>query len=150
VIGSSVVTDTLSIHDRPQPLVWDAARLSIERACRMAGVMPKDVDFFEYHDATSLHTVLSLEAAGFASQGQGWMLADPKMIGLEGQIPVATFGGLKARGNPIGATGIYQAVEATLQLRGQAGKNQVRDARLGLIQCLGGMASTAAAHVLSV
>jgi acetyl-CoA C-acetyltransferase len=78
------------------------------------------------------------------------MLADPKMIGLEGQIPVATFGGLKARGNPIGATGIYQAVEATLQLRGQAGKNQVRDARLGLIQCLGGMASTAAAHVLSV
>ncbi len=150
VIGSSVVTDTLSIHDRHQPLVWDAARLSIERACRMAGVMPKDVDFFEYHDATSLHAVLSLEAAGFASQGQGWMLADPKVIGLEGQIPVATFGGLKARGNPIGATGLYQAVEATLQLRGQAGPNQVRDAKLGLIQCLGGMASTAAAHVLAV
>jgi len=150
VIGSSLVTDTLSIHDRHQPLVWDAARQSIERACRAAGIMPKDVDFFEYHDATSLHAVLSLEAAGFASQGQGWMLAQPEIIGLEGHIPVATFGGLKARGHPIGATGIYQAVEATLQLRGQAGLNQVKDASLGLIQCLGGMASTAATHVLAV
>jgi len=148
IIGSSVVTDTLSIHDRHQPLVWDAARLSIERACRGAGVMPRDVDFFEYHDATSLHAALSLEAAGYATQGQGWMLAQPEVIGLNGQIPVATFGGLKARGHPIGATGVYQAVEATLQLRGEAGANQVKDAKLGLIQCLGGMASTAAAHVL--
>lgn len=150
LIGSSLVTDTLSIHDRHQPLVWDAARLSIERACRDAGVMPKDVDFFEYHDATSLHAALSLEAAGFTSQGQGWMLAKPEVIGLGGQVPVATFGGLKARGNPLGATGVYQAVEATLQLRGDAGENQVPDAKLGLIQCLGGMASTAAAHVLAV
>jgi acetyl-CoA C-acetyltransferase len=150
LIGSSLVTDTLSIHDRHSPLVWDAARLSIERACRDAGVMPRDVDFFEYHDATSLHAALSLEAAGFASQGQGWMLAKPEVIGLKGQIPVATFGGLKARGHPIGATGVYQAVEATLQLRGEAGENQVSGAKLALIQCLGGMASTAAAHVLSV
>lgn len=149
VIGSSLVTDTLSIHDRHAPLVWDAARLSIERACRVAGIMPKDVDFFEYHDATSLHAALSLEAAGFASQGQGWMLAKPDVIGLEGQIPVATFGGLKARGHPLGASGVYQAVEATLQLRGEAGKNQVKGAELGLIQSLGGMASTAVAHVLT-
>jgi acetyl-CoA C-acetyltransferase len=112
--------------------------------------MPKDVDFFEYHDATSLHAALSLEAAGFASQGQGWMLAKPEVIGLNGQIPVATFGGLKARGHPIGATGVYQAVEATLQLRGEAGPNQVSDARLGLIQNLGGMAATAVTHVLAV
>ncbi len=150
VIGSSLVTDTLSIHDRHQPLVWDAARLSVEGACRMAGVLPRDIDFFEYHDATTLHAMLSLEAAGFASQGEGWKLAQPEVIGLSGQIPVATFGGLKARGHPLGATGLYQAVEATLQLRGQAGKNQVQNAKLGLIQCLGGMASTAAAHVLSV
>lgn len=149
LIGSSLITDTLSIHDRHTPLVWDAARLSVERACRNAGIMPKDIDFFEYHDATSLHAALSLEAAGFASQGQGWMLAKPEIIGLTGQIPVATFGGLKARGHPLGATGLYQAVEATLQLRGEAGKNQVAGARVGLIQSLGGMASTAVAHVLS-
>ena len=150
LIGSSLVTDTLSIHDRPEPLVWDAARLSIERACRRAGIMPKDVDFFEYHDATSLHAAISLEAAGFAAQGQGWMLADPEVIGLQGQIPVATYGGLKARGHPLGATGLYQAVEAVLQLRGDAGKNQVPNAKIGLIQSLGGMASTAVAHVFAV
>ncbi len=149
VIGSSLVTDTLSIHDRHTPLVWDAARLSIERACRSAGIMPKDVDFFEYHDATSLHAALSLEAGGFASQGQGWMLAKKDVIGLEGQIPVATFGGLKARGHPLGATGVYQAVEATLQLRYEAGENQVKGAKLGMIQGLGGMASTAVTHVMS-
>lgn len=150
ITGSSLVVDALSIHDRRSPLVWDAARLSIERACRQAGIMPRDVDFFEYHDATSLHAALSLEAAGFASQGQGWQMAAPEIIGRQGQVPVATFGGLKARGHPLGATGLYQAVEAALQLRGDAGENQVPDARIGLIQCLGGPASTAAAHVLSI
>jgi acetyl-CoA C-acetyltransferase len=150
VIGSSLVTDTLSIHDRHQPLVWDAARLSVERACLAAGILPGEADFFELHDATTLHAVLSLEAAGFASQGQGWKLGVPEVIGLNGQLPVGTFGGLKARGHTLGASGIYQAVEATLQLRGQAGPNQVPDAKLGLIQCLGGMASTAATHVLAV
>ena len=150
VIGSSLVTDSLSIHDRPNPLVWDAARLSIERACRAAGIMPKDADFFELHDATALHAVLSLEEAGFSALGQGWRLANPQDIGLNGRLPISTFGGLKARGNPLGATGLYQAVEATLQLRGDAGANQVEGAKIGLIQCLGGMAATAAAHVLAV
>lgn len=150
VIGSSLVTDSLSIHDRPNPLVWDAARLSIERACRAAGIMPKDADFFELHDATALHAVLSLEEAGFAALGQGWRFANPQDIGLHGRLPISTFGGLKARGNPLGATGLYQAVEATLQLRGDAGANQVEGAKIGLIQCLGGMAATAAAHVLAV
>jgi acetyl-CoA C-acetyltransferase len=148
VTGSSLVTDTLSIHDRPAPLVWDAARLSVERACRNAGILPKDVDFFELHDATSLHAALSLEAAGFASQGQGWLLAKPEIIGLKGQIPISTFGGLKARGHPLGAAGVYQAVEAALQLRGEAGANQVPGAKIGLIQSLGGMAATAVIYVL--
>ena len=69
-------------------------------------------------------------------------------LSLHGRLPVATLGGLKGRGNPIGATGVYQAVEAVLQLRGQAGKNQVKDARRALVQSLGGPASTAVAHVL--
>ncbi len=149
VTGSSLVTDTLSIHDRHAPLVWDAARLSVERACQAAGISLQDVDFFEIHDATSLHAALSLEAAGFAAQGQGWMLANSDVIGLQGQVPLSTFGGLKARGHPLGATGLYQAVEATLQLRGDAGENQVPDARVGMIQSLGGMASTAVTHILS-
>jgi acetyl-CoA C-acetyltransferase len=148
IIGSSAVTDTLALHDRPDPLTFHAARLSAERACRQAGILPADIDLFELHDAFSIYAALSIEAAGFANQGQGWQLAQDGELSLEGSLPISTFGGLKARGNPGGATGVYQVVEAVLQLRGQAGENQVPDAHRALVQCLGGPASSAAAHVL--
>ncbi len=150
VTGSSLVIDRLAAHDRQEPLNWYAAGFSVERACRQAGILPGDVDFFEYADTTALHAALSLEQAGFAERGKGWQMATPEMIGLQGKMPVATMGGFKARGHPLGASGVYQAVEACLQLRGEAGKNQISNARRGLIQCLGGAASTAVAHVLEV
>ena len=150
VAGSSIVTDTLALHDRPDPLAFHAARLSVERACQQARITPLQVDLFELYDAYSIYAALSLEAAGFASRGQGWQLAQNGQIGLQGSLPISTFGGLKARGNPGGASGVYQAVEAVLQLRCQAGANQVPEARRALIQCLGGPASTAATHVLEV
>ncbi|HVN55266.1 MAG TPA: thiolase domain-containing protein [Anaerolineaceae bacterium] len=139
ITGSSLVTDTLALHDRPDPLAFYAAAFSIERACRQAGMMPKDADFFELFDAASIYAALSLEAAGLTPRGQGWRM---------GPVPIATMGGLKARGNPVGATGVYQLVEAALQLRGEAGACQVPNARRGLVQCLGGPASTAVTHVL--
>lgn len=148
VSGSAVVTDTLALHDRPDPLAFHAARLSVERACRQAGIMPSDVHLFELFDAYSIYAVLSLEAAGFAEQGHGWELAQDEHLSLQGDLPISTFGGLKARGNPGGATGVYQAVEAVLQLRNQAGENQVPNAERALVQCLGGPASSAATHVL--
>jgi acetyl-CoA C-acetyltransferase len=148
ISGSSLVTDTLALHDRPDPLAFQAARLSVERACRQAGIVPTDVDLFELHDAYSIYAALSLEAAGFAERGHGWALAQDGQISLQGSIPISTLGGLKARGNPGGASGIYQAVEAVLQLRQQARDNQITDARRALIQCLGGPASTVATHVL--
>ena len=146
--GSSLVTDTLALHDRPDPLAFHAARLSVERACRQAGINPEQVDLFELYDAYSIYAALTLEAAGMAERGQGWKLAQDGELSLQGSLPVATFGGLKARGNPGGATGVYQAVEAVLQLRGQAGVNQVPAARWAMIQALGGPASTAATHIL--
>lgn len=148
ISGSSSVTDTLALHDRPDPLTFQAARLSAERACRQAGILPADIDLFELFDAFSIYAALSLEAAGFAERGQGWQLAQDGELNLDGSLPISTFGGLKARGNPGGATGVYQVVEAVLQLRGQAGENQVADARRALVQCLGGPASSAATHVL--
>ncbi len=148
ITGSSLVTGHLALHDRPDPLAFDATRLSIDRACRQAGIMPGDVDLFELYDAYSIFAVLSLEAAGFAYPGSGCQFAGEKGIGLSGTLPISTFGGLKARGNPGGATGVYQAVEACLQLRNEAGPNQVENACRALIQCLGGPASTAATHVL--
>ena len=150
ITGSSLVTDRLAIHDRVDPLAFDAARKSVERACRQAGVMPCDVDIFELYDSYSIVAALSLEAAGFAPRGEGWKMAQEGKLDRDGELPIATFGGLKARGNPGGATGVYQAVEATLQLRAQAGANQVQGARRALIQCLAGPASSAVTHLLEV
>jgi acetyl-CoA C-acetyltransferase len=150
VVGSSAVTDTLALHDRPDPLTFNAARLSMERACAQAGILPTDADFFELFDAFSIYSALSLEAAGFAERGKGWELAQDGFVQRDGKLPIATLGGLKARGFPGGATGAYQAVEAALQLRGQAGEGQVQGAKTALVQSLGGPASTAVTHVLKV
>jgi acetyl-CoA C-acetyltransferase len=148
IAGSSVKTDTLALHDRHDPLSLQAASLSIGAACQQAGIKAEEIDLFELYDAVSVYGALSLEAAGFAERGKGWNWAQNGDLGLKGKLPIATFGGLKARGNPGGATGIYQAVEAALQLRGQAGDNQVPDAKTALIQALGGPAATAVSHVL--
>ncbi|PKO04508.1 MAG: acetyl-CoA acetyltransferase [Chloroflexi bacterium HGW-Chloroflexi-3] len=148
VIGSDVAIDTLALHDRPDPLAFRAAGVSLENVCSQAGILPSDVDFFELHDAFSVYGVLSLESAGFAPRGEGWKLGIGDKLTLKGDLPINTMGGLKARGYPLGATGAYQLVEAILQLRGEAGENQIPDARLALVQSLGGPATTAVTHVL--
>ena len=152
IAASSLVTDTLALHDRSDPLAFEAARLSVERVCQKARLTPLQMDFFELYDIYSIYAVLSLEAAGYAQRGAGWQLAQsngaPAQLSLGGSLPISTLGGLKARGNPGGATGVYQAIEATLQLRGQVGKNQLPNPRRAMIQCLGGPASTAVTHIL--
>ena len=149
VAGSAAAADTLALHDRKDPLFFDTAQLSAGKAMKQVGLTLDGIDFFEYHDVFSIYAALQLEAVGFAIKGAGWKLAAGGHINLQGRIPCATMGGMKARGFPGGAAGVYQAVEATLQLRGQAGKNQVEGARFGLIQSLGGPASTAVSHILT-
>ncbi|MFA5872349.1 MAG: thiolase domain-containing protein [Anaerolineales bacterium] len=146
--ASTLASDTLALAERSDPLWFAAAQASVEQAFQKAGITRAQVDLFEYYDAFSIFAALSLEAAGFAKRGQGWKLAGDGFIALTGQLPCATLGGLKARGNPGGATGVYQAVEAAAQLRGQAGANQIAGARYALIQCLGGPASIAVTHIL--
>ncbi|MBN1145852.1 MAG: thiolase domain-containing protein [Anaerolineales bacterium] len=154
IAGSGLATDTLALHDRPDPLTFHAARLSVERACQKARVTPLQVDLFELYDIYSIYAALALEAAGFAERGQGWKLAQngeaPAVASLGGSLPICTMGGLKARGNPGGATGVYQVVDAVLQLRGQAGANQAPNARRAMVQSLGGPASTAVTHILEI
>jgi acetyl-CoA C-acetyltransferase len=145
---STVASDTLSLAERSDPLWFAAAQASVEQALQKAGILREQLDLFEYYDAFSIFAALSLEAGGFAKRGKGWKLAGDGSIALTGQLPCATLGGLKARGNPGGATGVYQAVEAAAQLRGQAGTNQISGARYALIQCLGGPASIAITHIL--
>ncbi len=148
VAGSASAVDTLALHDRKDPLYFEAAQLSAGKAIKQAGITLDQINFFEYHDLFSIYAAISLESVGFAIRGQGWKLASEGAIGLQGRIPCATMGGLKARGFPGGATGVYQAVEAVIQLRGQAGTNQIRAAQFALIQSLGGPASTAVSHIL--
>ena len=148
ITGSNVAIDTLALHDRPDMLAFQAVTVSTQQACRQAGILPEDVDFFELCDSFSIYAVLSLEAAGFAERGQGWKLAESGDLALGGKLPILTMGGNKARGYPLAASGIYQVVEAVQQLRGDAGANQVRGARRGLVQSLGGPASTVVTHVL--
>jgi len=147
ISASAVATDTLALHDRGNLLEFEAARLSAERAYQQAGLKPEDMDLFELHDAYTVFAALSLEAAGFAPYGQGYALA-AQDITRTGRIPISTLGGLKARGNPGGATGVYQVAEVVLQLRGEAGPNQVPGAQYGLAQCLGGAGATAVTHIL--
>jgi acetyl-CoA C-acetyltransferase len=148
ISSSAVAIDTLAVHDRRDPLGFDAARHSVNQACRKAGIRPQDADLFEFCDSYSVYAALSLEAAGFAERGEGWELAQNGSLTLQGKLPSLTMGGQKGRGNPLGASGIYQVVEAVQQLRGDAGANQVKNARRALVQSLGGAASTAVTHVL--
>ena len=148
IVASAVATDSLALHDRRDPLFLQAAYESAMRAYRQAGVGPQDIDFFELHDAFSIMAALSLEACGFAERGQGVRLAQEGEITLEGRIPICTMGGLKGRGHPVGATGVYQIVEVVQQLRGQAGPNQLKNARLGMAQNIGGSGATVVTHIL--
>lgn len=147
IAASAIGTDSLGLHDRRDPLWLSAVELSARKAYAQAGIAPQDVDLFEVHDAFSIMSVMSLEAAGFAERGRGANLAREGQIGIRGKLPISTMGGLKARGHPVGATGVYQAVEAVTQLRGEAGKNQVPDAHVAMTQSLGGVAANAVTHI---
>jgi len=148
VTGSASAIDTLAIHDRDDPLWLKAAEQSAVRAYQQAGIGPQDVDLFELHDAFSIMAALSLEACGFAERGQGVRMGQEGDILPTGRLPIATMGGLKARGHPVGATGLYQLVEATLQLRDDAGEAQIEGAKIAMTQNIGGSGATVVTHVL--
>ena len=142
VLGSAVAVDTLAIHDRDNPLWLDGAEISARRAYAQAGIGPQDLDLFELHDAFSIMAALSLEACGFADAGGGVSLAQQGEILPRGSIPISTMGGLKARGHPIGASGLAQMHELVTQLRGEAGKRQVKDPKIALAENGGGFLGT--------
>lgn len=148
IIASAAATDTLAVHSRSDPLWLTAAEKSVRATYAQAGVGPKDIDVFELHDAFSIMSALSLEACGFAERGQGPRLGLDGEISPTGRIPISTRGGLKARGHPVGATGIYQIVEVVQQLRCEAGSTQVADARVGMAQNIGGSGATIITHIL--
>ena len=148
IAASTLATDPPAVHDRTDPLFLAAANLAAGRAYTDAGIGPDQVQVLELHDSFTVFSALQLEAVGFASRGQGWKLAQNGDITREGRIPISTHGGLKARGDVGGATGVYQIVEVVQQLRQAAGECQVPDPHWGMTLNLGGSGGTAVAHVL--
>ena len=148
VAGSAVATDCCSLATRTNPLVFESVRRAAEKAYSMAGVKPGDIDLAEVHDDFTINGVLSMESLGLAKQGEAAKLVAGNATDRDGKIPTNTFGGLKARGHPLGATGLYQVAEVALQLRGAAGDHQVPGAEVGLAQSMGGMASVSAVNIL--
>jgi len=148
ILASAVATDSVAVHDRRDPLFLEAAALSSQRAYAQARVMSSGIHLFELHDAFSIMAALSLEASGFAARGAGVRMAADGEIGIDGRIPISTLGGLKARGHPVGATGIYQVLEVVQQLTGQAGASQVQGATIGMAQNIGGSGATVVTHIL--
>ena len=148
VAASASATDSIAVHSRKDPLFLNAAYLSSKQAYDMAGISRDEIDVFELHDAFSIMAALSLEATGFAERGQGVRLGLDGEIGIKGRVPVCTRGGLKARGHPVGATGMYQIVEVVQQLRGECGETQVDGAKIGMAQNIGGSGATIVTHIL--
>jgi acetyl-CoA C-acetyltransferase len=146
--ASALVTDAPAVHDRRDPLFLAAANVAAGRVYTAAGIDPDQVSVLELHDSFTVMAALQLEAAGYAARGEGWKLANNGDISLAGRIPISTHGGLKARGDVGGATGVYQIVEVVRQLRGAAGDCQVPTPYWGMTLNLGGAGGTAVAHIL--
>lgn len=148
VAASTVASDTLSLYQRPTITTFEASRAAANRAYKAAKITPKDVDLLEVHDAFSILGVMALEDLGFADKGSGTRLLAEGECAREGRIATNSFGGLKARGHPVGASGVYQVAEVAVQLKNEAGKCQVPNAEVGLAQSVGGIGSTVAIHIL--
>ena len=148
VLSSAVATGRFSFYERDDMLEFDATRQATARALSAAGLSLSDLDFAEIHDAFSVVAALSLEAMGFSKKGEAARDAKDAKFERDRSFPINTFGGLKGRGHPVGATGTYQIAEAFLQLTGKAGQNQVKRAKYALAQNVGGVDTTATVHIL--
>lgn len=147
--GTGVGTDTLSLHDRESLSRIDSIPIAAKKAYETAEVEPEDIDVAEVHDCFTPAEIMAIEGLGFCKLGEGGKFTEEGETSLEGSIPINTSGGLKGKGHPVGATGIAQAIECAVQLRGEGGKRQVEDAELALSQNVGGSGATCVVHVFS-
>jgi len=150
ILASGQASDTLALHHRNSIVGFAATRVAADRAFKQARLTARDVNFAEVHDNFTISEILAIEDLGFFPKGEGGKATMDGQTLLGGKIAINTSGGLKARGDPIGATGVAQIVEVVTQLRGQAGKRQVADAKVGLAQNVGGTGATAVVHILGV
>ena len=150
ITGVGQATDSLALHQRKDPCRLRAVEVAAKNAYKMANKIPKDIDLCEVHDCFTIAEICVVEALGFAEKGMGGYMAASGRTAIDGEIPVNTSGGLKAKGHPVGATGAAQVIEIVEQLRGEAGDRQVKNARVGMAQNMGGSGASAVCHILEV
>jgi len=150
VTGSGAATDAIAVHQRKDITQLAAAEEAAQRAYKMAGIKPSDVDLAEVHDCFTIAEICAIEALGFVETGKGGPATEAGETAIGGRIPVNPSGGLKSKGHPVGATGVAQICEVVTQLRGEAGERQVEGAKLGLTQNMGGTCASCVVHILEV
>ncbi|MCD6542448.1 MAG: thiolase domain-containing protein [Thermoplasmata archaeon] len=150
ISGSGQASDSLALHGREDICTFKATVEAARQAYKQAGVEPKDIDLAEVHDCFTIAEILAIEDLGFVKKGEGGKATEEGRTRIDGDIPINPSGGLKAKGHPVGATGIAQAAEVVLQLRGEAGERQVKDAEIGLTHNIGGSGATCVVHILEV
>ena len=148
IIGSGQASDSLALHGREDICTFQATVKAAEMAYKQAKVTPKDINVAEVHDCFTIAEITAIEDLGFFKKGEGGKAVEEGLTARDGKIPINTSGGLKSKGHPVGATGIAQAVEIALQLRGEAGKRQVDDARVGLAHNIGGTGASSTVHIM--
>jgi acetyl-CoA C-acetyltransferase len=148
ITGIGHATDTIALSSRKDITWLEAVYKAAKQAYKEANKSPEDIDIIEVHDCFTIAEICVLEALGVVEKGKGGDAVEQGLTLLKGKIPVNTSGGLKAKGHPVGATGVAQAVEICKQLWGEAGKRQVKKARVGLAQNMGGSGGSSVIHVL--
>ena len=140
VSGIGHATDTLAVRRRGSLTSFNSTKEAALKAYTMAQINPSDIHFAEVHDAFTIFELIGIEDLGFFPQGEGWKAVEDMKTHLRGKLPINPSGGLKARGHPVGASGVAQPVEIVYQLRGEAGKErQLERAGIGLAQSVGGL-----------
>jgi len=150
ILASGQASDTLALHSRADICTFEASKFAAMRAYKQAGLTAKDIQLAEVHDNYTISEILAIEDLGFFEKGQGGKATEDGQTTIGGKVAINTSGGLKARGDPIGATGIAQIVELVQQLRGEAGKRQVAGAKYAMAHNVGGTGATAVVHILGV
>ncbi len=150
ITGSAHATDTIALHQRADMTWLKSTADAAAQAYKQAGVKPSQIDFAEVHDCFTIAEICVLEALGVVKKGQGGKATREGLTARDGKFPVNPSGGLKSKGHPVGATGIAQIHEIVTQLRGDAGKRQLKGVKRGLAQNMGGSGGSAVVHILEV
>ena len=148
VTGMGNATDTMALHDREDITLTKSTIKASEEAYKMSGLNPEDIDVAEVHDCFTINELIAYEDLGFTEKGKGGELIEEGQTEIGGKIPVNTSGGLKAKGHPVGATGVSQLIELYHQLRSDLNKRQVDGAEVGLAHNVGGSASSGTVTIL--